>query len=118
MFGGRPNEVAVFGFERLDVYRLSVELLPLAWRLADDLAPEYAALAERLRRAALAVPLPIAEGTADGSAFALARGSALECAAILDALRALGAGRPELLLGGRALLLRIVNLLAKLAGAG
>ena len=114
------NEIAVFGFEKLDVYRCSVEFLALAWQLGEALPRGQSALAEQLRRAALSVPLNIAEGTgrigeADVSRHrAIARGSAMECAAILDVLRVLSLARPDLLTECRSLLLRIVSMLSKL----
>ena len=114
------NEVAVFGFEKLDVYRCSVEFLALAWQLCEALPRGQSALADQLRRAALSVPLNIAEGTgrigeADVSRQrAIARGSAMECAAILDVLRVASLARPDLLTEGRSLLLRIVSMLSKL----
>jgi four helix bundle protein len=83
----------VFGFERLDVYQRSVEFLALAWELCDALPRGQATLVDQLRRASLSIPLNIAEGTgrtseADvGRLRGIARGSAMECAAILDALR-------------------------------
>jgi four helix bundle protein len=87
----------MFGFQKLDVYRCSVAFLALAATLAERVPRGYSALADQLRRAALSVPLNIAEGSgkvtmADREArrfCAIARGSALECAAILDALAAL-----------------------------
>jgi four helix bundle protein len=120
MSGESTNEIAVFGFERLDVYRTSVEFLALAWQLGEALPRGQSALGDQLRRAALSVPLNIAEGTgrvgdADVSRHrAIARGSAMECAAILDVLRVLSLAPPDLLIQGRALLLRIVSMLSKL----
>ena len=111
MSGESTNEIAVFGFERLDVYRTSVEFLALAWQLGEALPRGPSALS---------VPLNIAEGTgrvgdADVSRHrAIARGSAMECAAILDVLRVLSLAPPDLLIQGRALLLRIVSMLSKL----
>src|SRR5262245_17626804 len=114
------NEIAVFGFEKLDVYRCSVAFLALAWKICEALPRGQAALADQLRRAALSVPLNIAEGTgrvgdADvGRHRGIARGSAMECAAILDALRVLSLAPLDRLSQGRSLLLRIVSMLSKL----
>jgi four helix bundle protein len=115
-----PGIVILFGFEKLDVYQRSVEFLALAWHLGDALPRGQSGLAEQLRRAALSVPLNIAEGTgrigeADVSRHrAIARGSAMECAAILDVLRVLSLASPDLLTQGRSLLLRVVSMLSRL----
>ena len=55
----------------------------------------YAALGDQLRRASTSIPLNLAEGTGkfDKDArrfYAIARGSALECAAIIDTFKVLG----------------------------
>ena len=82
-------------FRKLDVYQAAVRFLPLAAAIADSLPPRYASLADQLRRASLSIPLNIAEGSAKRSGpdqrrfYAIARGSAMECAAILDACTAL-----------------------------
>src|SRR5438045_6291970 len=95
MYPETPPEIRGFGFEGLDVYQRSVEFLALAWQLGEALPRGQSGLADQLRRAALSVPLNIAEGTgrigeADVSRHrAIARGSAMECAAILDVMRVL-----------------------------
>jgi four helix bundle protein len=114
------NEIALFSFEKLDVYRRSVEFLALAWQLGGALPRGQSALADQLRRAALSVPLNIAEGTgrvgeADVSRHrGIARGSAMECAAILDVVRVLSLASPDVLAEARSLLLRIVSMLTRL----
>ena len=68
----------------------------------------------------LSVPVNIAEGVGRTSVadrrryYAIARGSAMECAAILDACRVLSVASPIRLAAGRSLLLRIVQMLRKL----
>jgi four helix bundle protein len=70
---------------RLDCYRLAVEF----HKMATDLAPHGSGLRDQLRRAAASVVLNLAEGhgrlsRAEQARFALiARGSALECFAVL-----------------------------------
>lgn len=57
--------------------------------------PRYAAMADELRRASLSIPLNIAEGSGKSTGpdqrrfYAIARGSAMECAAIIDVCQAL-----------------------------
>ncbi len=82
----------MLSFQRLDVYRCSVEFLAMAIDLTSRLPKGYGSLADQFRRAALSCPLNIAEGAGRMSAadaarhYAIARGSAMECAAIVDAL--------------------------------
>ena len=82
----------MLSFQRLDVYRCAIEFLALAMDLTTRLPKGYAALADQFRRAALSVPLNIADAAgrtskADAARHhAIARGSAMECAAIVDAL--------------------------------
>ena len=109
----------MLGFQRLDVYRCAVRLLALASALAARLPRGNGELADQLRRAALSIPLNIAEGSGkegrDSARFyAIARGSALECAAVLDAMEALGlvAAAEE-----RELVERIVSMLTKMRAA-
>jgi len=79
------------GPERLDAYRLARDL----HRLVHDLAPHGSGLGDQLRRASASVVLTLAEGVGRISArdqarfFAMARGSALECLAVLDLLEVL-----------------------------
>ena len=85
----------VLSFQRLDVYQCAVEFLAISIDVSTRLPKGYAALADQLRRSALSVPLNIAEGAgrmskADAARhYAIARGSAMECAAIVDALKLL-----------------------------
>src|SRR5204862_4860465 len=88
------RNLGMFGFQRLDVYKASIRFLGVADGFAARCRGR-ASLADQLRRAALSIPLNIAEGSGkfgpDARRFyAIARGSALECAAILDALSVLG----------------------------
>ena len=106
-----------FEHERLDVYRAAIEFLVVADKIATSLPKGRAYLADQLRRAATSIPLNIAEGAGEFSAgdkarfYRMARRSATECAAILDACRATHLSHAELLSKGRTLLLRIVAML-------
>lgn len=104
-------------FRSLDVYRCAVGHLPKAYAIADLLHHE---LANQLRRAALSINLNIAEGTGrfdrDQRKFLItARGSALECAAVLDAVAALSIPAPDAA-EADALLVRIVSMLTRMIG--
>ena len=106
--------------ERLDVYQRSIEFLVLAAPVLETLPRGNAALADQLRRASISIPLNIAEaagkvGDADRARFyAIARGSAMECGAILDACRALGFVDEQLVGNGKHLLVRVVAMLTKM----
>jgi four helix bundle protein len=85
----------MLSFQKLDVYRCAVEFLAFAAAIPEGVPKGFSSLTEQLRRAALSVPLNIAEATgrstrADAARhYAIARGSAMECAAIMDSLHAL-----------------------------
>jgi four helix bundle protein len=106
-----------FEHERLDVYKASIELLALAEQIAGELPRGRSYLADQLRRAALSIPLNIAEGAgefapADKARFyRFARRSATECAAIFDACRCLQIADSTRLSAARVLLLRAVAML-------
>ena len=79
----------------------------------------YGDIVDQLRRAALSVPLNIAEGSGKFSRdavrfYTIARGSALECAAILDALEVMAVFDEANLKQPRDLLERIVSMLTGL----
>ena len=107
-------------FRKLDVYQAAVRFLPLAAAIADSLPPRYASLADQLRRASLSIPLNIAEGSAKRSGpdqrrfYAIARGSAMECAAILDACTALALIEQPRAEEADQLLLSTVRMLSKM----
>jgi four helix bundle protein len=107
-------------FQKLDVYRCAIRFLALSARMVDDLPRGHAVLIDQFRRAALSIPLNIAEaagrtGEADQArVYAIARGSAYECAAILDALDSFALVDPEQRRDAEMLLTRIVEMLTKL----
>ena len=110
----------VLSFQRLDVYQCAVEFLAISIDVSTRLPKGYAALADQLRRSALSVPLNIAEGAgrmskADAARhYAIARGSAMECAAIVDALKLLDTITEPQHARALDLLARMVAMLTKL----
>ena len=109
----------MFGFQRLDVYRASIQFLGLMSKLVAGVPRGHGDLVDQLRRAALSVPLNLAEGSGKFSRdavrfYAIARGSALECAAVLDALEALAVFGEADLSQPRELLERVVSMLTGL----
>jgi four helix bundle protein len=110
----------MMSFQKLDVYRAAIDFVAIAMELGPSIPRGYSELREQLRRASLSVPLNIAEGAGRASEadaarhFAIARGSAMECAAVLDVIRALGALQEESYQRGVELLARVVAMLTKL----
>ena len=106
-----------FTHENLDVYRAAIEFLVLTDPIASALPRGRAYLADQLRRAALSIPLNVAEGAgefapADKARFyRMARRSGTECAAILHACRVLGLTTDEVEEGARQVLDRVVAML-------
>jgi len=110
----------MLGFQKLDVYRCSIEFLTISNRIR-GLAPKgHADLLDQLRRAAQSMPQNIAEGAgrmtrADKAKhFTIARGSAMECAAHLDVMRLEEVVGGDDYARGLELLERIVSMLTKL----
>ena len=112
----------MFNFNRLDVYSCAIEFIKLSTPFTDRAPVGYHSLNDQLRRAAISIPLNIAEGSGkygndERRYFTIARGSALECAAIVDVFEVLGAVSEQEAVRARALLERIVAMLSKLAAA-
>jgi four helix bundle protein len=106
--------------ETLDVYRVSVAFLALALRILDPIPKHRRELRSQLERAAMSVPLNIAEGTGKPSLpdrakfYAIARGSALECGALLDVSALFGHATPEQVDEGKRMLARVVAMLTRM----
>jgi four helix bundle protein len=103
--------------ERLVVYGVALEFQPQASALA---LRADAVVRDQLRRASLSCVLNIAEGAGQRSRaqkrhlYSIARGSAMESAAILDVLRGHGVASHVEWRQARALVVRIVQMLTKL----
>jgi len=112
----------VFDHERLEVYRASISFLIWLEPVLQTL-PRSKSAADQLDRASMSIPLNIAEGNgrftaADRCRFLdIARGSALECAAVLDVLVAKGRCREEDVAAGKEQLKSIVSMLVGLIRA-
>ena len=110
----------MLSFQKLDVYRCAIDFVALAIDIGATIPRGHAELRDQLRRAALSVPLNIAEAagrTSEADAarhFAIARGSAMECAAVLDVTRALGVLQEPRHQQATDLLARVVAMLTKL----
>jgi len=110
----------IFDHERLDVYRLAIDYVASSHRVAKTLLGPERHARDQWLRAAQSVPLNIAEGNGKQSLkdknrfFEIARGSALECAAIHDVLLSFEAIDPEFNRIGKTNLKRIVSMLTRL----
>src|SRR5258708_28265761 len=112
----------MFNFNRLDVYGCAITFFKLAIPLAERAPSGFHSLNDQLRRAAVSIPLNIAEGSGkydkdERRYFSIARGSTLECAAIMDVFEALGAISQREAAHAKSLLERIVSMLTKLSTA-
>jgi four helix bundle protein len=108
-------------YERLDVYQRTIEFLAIILPVIDDFPRGHAAVRDQLRRAALSIALNIAEGVGRTTAtdtkrfYAIARGSATECGAVLDVGRLLRIVEADTAQKAKGLLERIVSMLTKMA---
>ena len=99
------------------MYRIALEFQVQASALA---VRTDAVVRDQLRGASLSCVLNIAEGAGQRSRarkrnlYGIARGSAMECAAIIDVLRIRGIAAPAEAGRARALLVRMVQMLTKL----
>ncbi len=109
-----------FGHEQLDAYRLAIEYVAWAYKLANGLKGADRHIRDQLLRASHSIPLNIAEGNGKGTSadrrrfFEIARGSALECSAIQDCLEACEQLPSEKNKDGKAILIRVVSMLTRL----
>ena len=107
-------------YEKLDVYRCAIEHLAFVFRAVPAIPRGYAALADQWRRAAMSVPLNIAEAVGKTSEadrnnrYTIARGEAMECGAIIDVVKLLDVISEHELAEAKLLLVRIVGMLSKL----
>jgi len=108
----------VLDHERLDVYQLALEFHAKVMQLVPQRGVRH--LRDQLERASLSVVLCIAEGAGRSGVkdkrrfYAMARGSATECAAILDVLRVRGIASVDCCRSSRAVAVRLVQMLSRL----
>ena len=111
----------MLAYQKLDVYRCAIQALALSARISNEIPKGYGVLSDQLRREATSISLNIAEGSGRPSAadaarfYGMARGSAMECAAVLDACGAIGTGDEALRGEAMALFVRIVEMLSRMA---
>ena len=110
----------MLSFQRLDVYQRTIQFLALCAGIARSAPRGNAAMVDQLKRAATSIALNIAEASGRNSRddaariYAIARGSAMECAATIDTLLVLSAIEPASHHRGIQLLEAIVAMLTVL----
>ncbi len=113
-----------FGHDRLELYRVSLEYVRWAFELCERLIGRHRHARDQLLRPSQAIPLNIAEGNGQATSgdrrqyFEIARGSALECAAIQGVLEVSRAFFAEENDKGKNMLDRVVASLTKLVRRG
>ena len=115
------NKKIYFGHEKLDVYRIALDYVCFVNKICSALRGPNRFARDQLYRASQSIPLNVAEGNGKTSErdrknfFEIARGSALECAAIQDVL-CLGEAITETEnCSGKELLNRIVAMLTRMS---
>ncbi|MBX3421618.1 MAG: four helix bundle protein [Pirellulaceae bacterium] len=109
-----------FNHERLDVYRLSIAYVAFSYQIGKLLGGTNRQARDQRLRAVQSIPLNIDEGHGKQGlkykyrCLEIARGSALECAAMHDVLRVCVALDDESNCRGKSNLKRIVLLLTRL----
>jgi len=107
-------------YENLDVYRCAIDFLAFAFDVINGLQRGDGELRDQLKRAAISVVLNIAEGAGKPSApdrarfLAIARGSAMECGALVDVCMIAGRVERAAAERGKGLLVRIVSMLTRM----
>jgi four helix bundle protein len=114
-------ENTILDHEKLDVYKISIDFMAIAIRITKSIPRGYSSLSDQLKRAAWSIPLNIAEGCGKRGVndkkrfYAIARGSAMECAAVLDVCQVLKIDSEKILIEGKNLIVRIVSMLTKMS---
>jgi four helix bundle protein len=112
---------ALLDHEKLTVYQVAIEFVILADEVIEHLPRGRAYLSDQLQRAALSIPLNIAEGAGEYAVdekarfYRMAKRSATECAGVLDVCQRLRLVEENRYAKGRELLIGIVSMLVKMA---
>ena len=107
--------------EKLDVYQCATQFLSIVTEILQKMPRGYGYISDQLHRASLSIPYNIAEAAGKNSPkdkanrFIIARGSALECGAIIDSLHILKITSTDTHKEAKILLVRIAQMLSKLA---
>jgi four helix bundle protein len=107
-------------YRNLEVYQFALRFIPMAAAIASAMPRKHLGLADQLRRASVSISLNIAEGSGKTCGpdqrrfYAIARGSAMECGAIVDACAALGLLGTDRAADANGLLGSVVRMLSKM----
>ena len=110
-----------FDHEKLDVYRVSLEFVAWAYQLCATFKGADRHARDQLLRASQSIPLNIAEGNGRRAGpdrrrfFEIARGSAFECASVVDVLHVCQTVTGEEADYGKKMLFRIVSMLSRMS---
>ena len=109
--------MSYFDFEKLDVYQASIEVVVLIDKITESFPRGRAYLTDQLQRAGTSIALHIAEGSVNEKSrfYRMAKRSATESAAVFDIANRLNIIQEENYQAGRAILIRIVSMLTKMA---
>jgi four helix bundle protein len=116
-FTAREIATAALDAEKLDVYRLALELQSMVATLVPT---HHRVIHDQFERASLSVVCCVAEGAGRHSRrdkrrfYVMARGSSTECAALIDVLRLRHLAPEGMCAEARGLAVRIVQMLTKL----
>ena len=116
-----PEKQVLLDHEKLTVYQVAIEFVILADKVIEHLPRGRAYLSDQLQRAALSIPLNIAEGAGEYAVdekarfYRMAKRSATECAGVLDICQRLQLIEENRYIKGRELLIGIVSMLIKMA---
>lgn len=109
-----------FEFQKLDVYRVAMELTPVISEILAQLPTGTSDLRNQIKRSERSIRLNIAEGAGKHrpggktERYRTARGSANECAAALHEIRQSNLADHALTLRGLQLIHRIISMLTRL----
>ena len=107
----------MLGHERFEAYQISIRFLKIAIEFVEQMPCGYGVVKDQLKRAALSIPLNIAEGSGKSSEpdkkryYGIARGSAMECAALCDVLELIEHDNYQAAKEAKQLLKSIVSIL-------
>ena len=119
--GEFTDNPGMFDHEKLDVYRCALEFFAQRSPVVAAFPRGHGAISDQFRRAPLSIPLNIAEACGKTAVadrqrfFAIARGSAMECAALLDVCELLELIDIDRRKCAKQHLLRIVQMLSRLS---